>query len=202
MNRQELVEKWSKKRDRCWSLPVSVFADAVVFDNFFRCMCCFYSRQLITESGFVQRYFRCNNKAYTYPLATTEQIKKSSVGEGYTVNLSREIYLHVFESEIVCYIFSEQDMAWAREEYEGWSFLPYDMDNVLMKIAYLQAGCLNLPKVITQLIAQFAKEQLTIKDHKNNKDDGDFDDDRSFKIRTKRKHLDAITKARKPQGQW
>jgi len=182
----EHVEKWCRKRKYCWTLPVSVFSEAVKYDNFFRCMCCFYSRQWIEQKTIIKRYFYYGNMVEEMRLATTEDVLLR-----WSQNM-KWMFLVPIDSnvdELVDYEFEEHDLAWAREEYNGWSFLPYDMDVVLLKIAFLQASCFGLPRVITQLIAQFAKETLT----RNDRCKGDGGGvDRNFAIRTKRKHLEAI----------
>lgn len=73
---QKIVEKWCRKRRRCWSLPLSVFAPAVIYDNWFRCMCRFYSRELILQDPeHIGVYSTCYETSYISEVAETAEIK-------------------------------------------------------------------------------------------------------------------------------
>ena len=189
----EHVEKWCRKRKYCWTLPVSVFTPAVKYDNFFRCMICFYSRQWIERQNAIKRYFYYGKITQQMRLATLKDVVcwEKEFGNDWGSLRMTTLSLVPIDGDfnnLDMYYFKEEDLSWSRKEYNGWSFLPYDMDIVLLKIAYLQASCFGLPRVITQLIAQFAKETLTRKDRcKDGKSEK-----RNFAIRTKRKHLEAI----------
>lgn len=194
MNDQQLVENWCRKRHRCWGLPLSVFGPAVRFYNFFRCMCWYYSRQMLVDknieknNGHVIQYLFGTNKAYKASLLTDPEILLAQTKELQFEVDQKVIYImDECDKYLQCYSFDAEDMTWTKNDPSGWSYLPYDLDAVLVKIAQLQVAPLRLPKDISDLIAAFAKERLTQDDVPDKKNECFM---RNFKLRTKRKHMD------------
>ncbi len=146
---------------------MSVFGPAIQYDNWFRAMVCLYSREWILNKPnqlvhicfpWTEQEPFCNA-----PLATAEQIYKYWGTPLACDPHLKEIF--VFRGkEPTLYSFEEHQMQWTHRYLQGWSFLPYDMDFILVRIAQLQARCLRLPLVITHLIAEFAKDQITMDD--------------------------------------
>lgn len=208
---QKRVEEWCRKRKRCWSLPLSVFAPAVIYDNWFRCMCRFYSRELILQDPeHVGVYSLWDETSYISQVAEIAEIKNycriCDDKEEFFVTTDKDrwketSYRILLTRNSNVFTFDKCDLAWTALQFHGYDFLPYDLDVILYKLATLQTCCLRakLPDAICFLIAHFAKDQVTIKDcykPQSAAEKEEEEDKRSFRICTKPKHFESIKKAR------
>jgi len=171
-----VVSEWCKKRHLCWNLPVSVFRDPIVYDNWLRQTCKHESRKLILQGLKVRvRFTNYPDSECKLQVATPEQIQHGWI-DGVDVS-TEEIWLQGTDAYAKCYVFNEFDLVWSYEEYAGWSFLPYDLPNVLHIIACRQVRTFcqkRLPKAIISYIAVFACEIVSKDDCFEGEDLNDY----------------------------
>lgn len=154
------MQNWTKKRKRCWTLPKSVFEPAIAFDDWFR---------------------KTVRKFVYMDLRNSETILIDG-----TCGTSRERCLKE-ENQVIhlgtpdrWFGWNELDLVFAGERYNGWEWLPYDMNRIWKKIARIQVSVFcrhHVSPDVQRRIAEFALDGF-----EETEDEEDEEETREFMI--------------------
>lgn len=190
MTQMTIVEKWCKQRHYCWSLPISAFYDAILYDNWFRHTCATESYKTITSrksQGLKSVVQPPHGETYfTRPFCTSqeklkhkEEVEQEEIIE---INSLHMICLKLKNGDVCEYTFDRLDFNWTYNGFDGKQSICYDFFQVCKDIALQQVNVLkgtfrkhnkswNLGSGVWNLIAEMIVERFSIQDEKTDSDD-------------------------------